>query len=855
MTTRRLRDVALAACGLLLAVLPRAAAHAQQVPAEEGIVEVVAQRLPTLTVIVYVDSAGALLLPSREVARHLGFAPELRDGVLTLPRLGGGVARLDTRSRELVIGRDTLRLTPAELIVAGDEVYLRAQRLAAMVEADLSFNPATLTVSLNRTAPFPAQQRILAEQRRAVMLAGSQRPSAAWDAVRYRPVTGGAIVDWQLTTTDMDPFRLTTLRTRAGMALAGGDLSVGSTAELGREPRELIQDVDVQYQRFFPHGGAVRMVRAGDLATSGLFARYLRGVEVSNRPYMRDVQYGEVVLRPELPAGWDYEVFQGSQLLGYSEPGARDGIAVPLRGGTTPVQVRLFGPAGEEVISTLLYQLPMTMLRPGTFEYVVGGGTCEGSPCDRFAHGDVRFGASSFITLGGGVEYVADSTGTTLRPYALTSFTTGQRMIGEVQLMPGALTSALLTFFPREGTTAWLRGSLSRPGFGPISLVPDDGSRWDAELTLEERATSRAAQRALGSLRVGVGAGGRVDTGLERWRASLGGAFRSGRAEARYDYQRYAAEPHMVSATTILLSPLGIGRTSYRPLLQTTVGGDRLGFRLAEMGVTVHPGAASQLTTSVQWSRGSRDPAFAISWTMRTGGVQSFVRAAGGRSGGASSAAMVSGSAAFAHDGVLMGQSAARSGYAGVHGLVFFDNDGDGVFSDGDEPLPFASVTVGGTPVTADVGGRFHAWNLHPYNPVTVAVDSARIEDPSWTVAGGTLVLRPAPNTSRRIDVPLVRTRELVGSIVGDSGVTTVASLTLVITDLATAETVNVVTFSDGQYYLSRLRPGRYSITVAASSLELVNATPYPPVIEFSVSAQGDDPVVELPPILLRSRR
>jgi hypothetical protein len=857
MTRRFLRAAACTVAMMMATVFPRSGVSAQQErPFEEGIVELHAQRLPALTLVVIVDSAGALLLPVREVARHLGYAVNGTAETLTLPRLGGGTWRIDVRARTLAAAGDTLRLAPAELVTAYDDVFLRAQRVAELLDAELTYDAATLVVSLQRPAPFPAQQRVLAEQRRTLMLAATRSGDGGLDMLPYRNVSGGAIVDWRVTTSGMDPFRLTTLRTRTGVAVLGGDLTAGSSLELGREPKRLVRDVDVQYQRVLPAGSFIRQVTAGDLGTSGLFARYVRGAEISNRPHMRDIHFAEVLLRPDLPPGWEYEVFQGSQLLGYSTPGARDAVTVPLRGGTTPVQVRMFGPAGEEVVSTLLYQLPMSLLRDGAFEYVLGGGRCEGSPCDRFAHADARYGVTSHVTLGGGAEYVADSAGTAVRPYALGSFTTGQLLMGEVQLMPGALASGLLTLFPRETSTAWLRTSFSRPGFGTLSVIPDDDTRWDTELSWEERASRRTGARArLASVRLSAGAAGRTSAGVERLRVTAGAGFRSGRAEARYEYMRDGVEPHMLSGTALVLAPFRLRSATHRPLLHATLGGDRAGLSLADAGITVQPASSAQLAAAVQWSRASREPAFSLTWIMRAGGVQSFVRAAGGRGGAASSAAMLSGSAALAGDGVLIGDAAARTGYAGVHGMVFFDNDGDGVFSAGDEPLPHANVVVGGAPVTADVGGRYHIWSLHPYQPVTVAVDSSRIQDPGWMVAGPPRVTRTAPNTAIRVDVPLVRTRELIGSVIAGDGVRTAAALTLTITNVATAEVTTTVTFSDGQFYVSRIAPGRYRLTVAPSSLDLVNATAAPPVVEFTAQLIGGEPVIELPPILLESRR
>jgi hypothetical protein len=837
-------------------------AAAQQHTHDEGIVELAVERLPPLTLLVLVDSAGGILLPVAAVAAHLGYTPDRTHGVLSLPRPGGGDARVDALTRTLILGGDTLRLAPAELVVRDGVTYLHIDRLAAVLDAELRLEPATLTVVISRASAFPAQQRVIAEQRRTVLLARQRHLSqrAQLEAVPYPALSGAGVLDWQLSTAGLDPLRLTALRTQAGVALLGGDFGAGATFELGRAAQDHVRDVVARYHRVFPTQRALTQFSAGDVITSGLFARFVQGVEVSNRPFHRAGDIGDVLVSPDLPPGWEYEVFQGSQLLGYSEPGSRAPVSVPLRAGTTPVQVRMYGPAGEEVVTTLLYQTPVSALSAGSFEYAAAAGTCRGDVCDRFGHLDLRYGVSTRLTLGGGFEYIADSTQVTLRPYSVASFASGLRWTGDLQFMPGALYSGAAAVFPRDGSTTLLRGTIARPGFGPISLLPDAASRWDVELGWDERlpatdANRHALLRPLANLRVGVAAGGTTSAGddgtsLERWRVSAAGGLRSGYIEARHDFHRTAPRPHLFTGRAALITPVVAGGRTHRPLLSGALGLGRVGLRLLEAGASLQPTGNAVLHAGVQWHRGADRPALTVGWSARTGAVQSTLRGVAG-SGGGSSAAIISGSTAIAHDGRVSHRATARAGYAGLRGVVFVDHDGDGRFSPGDETVPGATLVAGGVPVTADDHGRYVIWGLLPYAPTTIAIDSTRIPDPSWATAAPEVVVRPVPNTARRVDLALVRTRELLGSLTADPDVATVAGVSVLITDRDSGATLTAITFSDGQFYVSRLRPGRYRITVAEASLRALAAVAAPAHVDFTITATGDDVFVELPPLHL----
>jgi hypothetical protein len=818
---------------------------------EEGIVEVIAERLPALPLIVLVDSAGSVLLPVEDVTNYLGLLTRWDGSLFIVPRPGGGTAQIDVATTTVSVGRTQVQLAPAEIARPGP-LYLRAERLAFLLEAEIQVDFASLTVVLARDVMFPAQQRIVAEQRRAVVLARQRQieDRQYLAAAPYAPVTGAGILDWRLATYGLDPTQLTTLRTHAGAALFGGGLTGGASFELGSDAVDHVRDETLRFQRVFPQGRYVRQVAAGDVVTSGLFARFIRGAEISNRPFLRSPELSTVLVQPDLPEGWEYEVFQGNQLLGYSDVASLDPVAVPLRAGTTPVQVRMYGPGGEEVVTTLLYQTPVSLLRQDALEYSIGAGACASS-CDEFAHTDVRYGIHPLLTAGGGLELFRDSIGSRIRPYFVYSMATGVRATAELTFMPFELYAANISLFPRDGSRATLRSSMSRPGLGPISLISSDRMRWDAELLWDERIDRPASP--FSQVRLGASAAGQTGD-VDRLRLSSMASFRRGFLEARYDRDNTVARANLFSGRAAIYLPFSIGTRTLRPLVNAAVGIGALGVRLAEAGVSVQPRSNAVVTASAQWSRGASRPALSIGYTARTGSVQSSLRAISSPGGVASSAFIVSGSTAFARDGSVTFDASGRTGYAGLHGTVFIDHDGDGLLSDGDEPVPDVQLIIGSMRTATDESGRFRVWGMQPYVPLPVAVDSARTPDPSLTTSRSDLVVRPAPNTARRYDVALVRTRELIGTLIADADGPIVSGISLDILNVDTGAPLSAVTFSDGLFYVSRMRPGNYRLSVSAASLSAIGAAAEPPALDFTVPAAGDELLVELPPIRLDRR-
>jgi hypothetical protein len=142
-----------------------------------------------------------------------------------------------------------------------------------------------------------------------------------------------------------------------------------------------------------------------------------------------------------------------------------------------------------------------------------------------------------------------------------------------------------------------------------------------------------------------------------------------------------------------------------------------------------------------------------------------------------------------------------------------------------------------------------------PFEAAQVALDTLSLDEAGWVPAARAVELRPAPHVFAAVDIPLVPTRELAGQLLPGREVPTVAGVTLEIVSRETGDVQRVATFSDGEFYVSRVRPGAYEIRVAESSLRALNATADPNPLVVVVSAAGQDVLVQAPPITLRKIR
>jgi hypothetical protein len=821
-----------------------------------GIYDLRVASLRSVSVPVLLDARGDVLVPLRPLLEATGapfrVVPDSGRAVVARPR-GVGEAVLDVRAGTLTVTARAA-MAPGEAVVWAGDVYATAARAAQLLEAEAEVDAAELAVRFTRAVPFPAQERAEADARRGLeSVLGASGPRVDPSTVAFVPRSGGAVAEWGVSTAFPGQAAPTAAHLAVGVGVYGGMLQLGASFANPGPGVPTTLEPTARFRRVFPLRRWVQQVQLGDVSTENLRVRLVRGASISNAPFVRDPLFGEVALDPRLPAGWEYEVYQNGRLLGFSRGAARTPVPVQLGYGSTPVRVRLYGPSGEQVESQVVYLVPVLQLPAGETQYALGGGACaRGQECTALGYVDLRRGVTRSLTLLAGTDVVRDSAGVRVQPYGGASILPAPGWALELQGMAGAFVRASLQNLGTGPLSGSLSGGVTFPELqeetvlGPdgFAALPARGTRWSVDAT---GAARMAGGRTLsGTARVEGSEGG----GLERVRASLLGRVRGvileGSAEHVASELLGRRDVGAVRATL----PVDLLRRGILPgaLLSVEAGAGADGLDRAELGTYAQVGRVV-LSATGRWDAQSRRPALLLTSGVNLGYARAQTRAAaaGGRVTGGLT---VTGAAAFAGGAGVAPLPFGGLGQAGIAGTVFHDANGDGAFGPGDEPVEGARVFVGGALVRTDAAGRYQTWSVLPYEVVQVRVDTAQLADPSWTPARPADFVRPSPHLFTRVDVPLVQTREVSGTVVPGRGVPTAGGVTVEVVDERGTVVDRVLTFSDGGFYIGRIRPGDYQLRVSESSLRTLGARAVPAATLLRVPASGP-PLVEVPAIQL----
>jgi hypothetical protein len=189
---------------------------------------------------------------------------------------------------------------------------------------------------------------------------------------------------------------------------------------------------------------------------------------------------------------------------------------------------------------------------------------------------------------------------------------------------------------------------------------------------------------------------------------------------------------------------------------------------------------------------------------------------------------------------------------AGVSGEIFLDENGNGRRDGGEQPLPDVRVRVGNISSVSDSQGRYHVWDLLPFEPVLVVLDSATLPSPLWTPMYSAISVEPAPNQFRPIDLPVAPGGVIEGQVLRETatGLHGVGGVTIMITDKKSGARRTTVTYRDGGFYAMGVKPGEYEITVSESVLSRLGVTATP--LNFTMVSSREGASVEGLNLVLR---
>lgn len=701
------------------------------------------------------------------------------------------------------------------------ELFLSPGLLAWLLDVSVDLDRTELLAIMSRTGEIPAVRRRARErQRQALHDPFGARPAIV-DLPSSRAVADGAVLDWSYTGAARDPLGTSAVQLALGTQTLGGGLE--ASVRHRRSPSDAATDVRSTWTGAWPANRWLRQARLGDFFSGARRSQVLQGFEISNAPYLRSAAFGAELLDGRLGAGWELDLMRDGSLVGYAaadSSGAYE-LAVPVQYGLNPIEIEATGPAGERVRRKLLLVVPFERLPAGALEYSVSGGRCRQGSCGSALQSSLRYGVSSSLTVEAGSDlFWRDSLPDLWAPYALVAASPLPTVHSTIEVVSNGFWRGRGEYHPspdlqiEAGHVVYDTTVVRSPVAGTAVRQYSDLSMLWRPSPGRDLLIHATASRARGRLgprdRIGASLitpfrGVRLTTGLAWERSATAVDEVHGALQAQSSVEAVLRGPAEWLRNTFIRAGVAAETDDGITLIAGSVGRRLTELVRIDLGASWRHGAGTTLELG-------------FSSDFRGARLASHSRFSGER--GMEGSQTAEGSLLWnAREGRVEFGNGRSLGRSGLVGTVFVDLDGDGV-RDPDEPIaPDVRLRVGSRGARSDSAGRFEAWDLIPFEPMTVEVHGPSLENPLWVPAVDGVRLSPRPNTVERVEIPLAPAGELAGTVTTAGSGRSIGALGVTLRHLSSGTATRVVTFSDGTFYASGLRPGLYAVELAPDAL------------------------------------
>lgn len=340
-------------------------------------------------------------------------------------------------------------LSKNDILVTPSARYLKSDLFGSIFGLDTDFSFRSLSVALKTEKELPVLKEMRLQNMRENLdrVKGIVLPDTV--IPRRYPFFKPGTLDWGVVTTQQTDFENDNrLMLGLGTMFLGGETNL----MLNYSSRLPFTSRNQFYQWRYvnndnPYLSQVTAGRIFTRATSSLFAP-VTGVQFTNAPLQNRRSFGTYLLNDYTEPRWTVELYVNNVLVAFTEADASGfySFEVPLMYGNTAVNLRFYGPYGEERIEERVINIPYNFVPKNELEYTLSAGIVENDENNRFSRLNLNYGLSNALTIGGGVEYLSEVESGEVMPFMNASMRIAAGLLFSGEYMYGVKGEALLSY-------------------------------------------------------------------------------------------------------------------------------------------------------------------------------------------------------------------------------------------------------------------------------------------------------------------------------------------------------------------------------------------------------------------------
>lgn len=745
---------------------------------------------------------------------------------------------IDRRENTITYQDKLYNLETGDLVRSETGLYLRSSLFGKIFGLDCKFSFRTLSVKLETRLELPLIKEMRQETLRQNISKLKGEIKADTIIGRTYPHFRFGMADWSVITNEQIKGQSNArINLKLGAVIAGGE----ATASLNYYSRDPFNEKQQYYLwRYVNNDNTLwKQIIAGKINTGAISSIYnpVIGAQITNTPTTFRRSFGSYTLSNKTNPGWVVELYVNNVLVDYVKADASGfySFEVPLVYGNSMIKLKFYGPWGEEESQEQNITIPYAFVPNKTLEYTASAGMVEDTLHSIFSRGNVNYGLTSGITVGGGVEYLSSVTSGPVMPFINTSLRITKNLLASAEYTYGVRAKGTLTYrlpsnvqfdlnytwYDRDQTAINYKYLEERKA---MISVPIKVKRFFAysRLTYYQIVLPTTKYTTGEWLLSGSVFG--VNTNLTTYALFIGNAdpniysniavsFRIpgsftvipqvqyGFTQKQLYTAKLAVEKHLLGNGFLNLS----FERNFRSNYNAGEIGFRYDFSFAQAGVSVRQG--NNTTTLVQYARGS-----------------------------------------FINDSrtkYFKADNRTNVGTGGVTILPYLDINANMTYDTGEPKVTGLNVQSSGGRIIYNIGDTtIRILNLEPYTKYFVELSESGFDNIAWKIKNKTLSIVIDPDQLKLIEVPVSVEGEATGNVAITHDSTEVGIGRIIVNFYRTPNKLigHALTEPDGYFSFFGLAPGSYNVRIDSVQLRKLKMTSSPESLFFKVKpgTEGD---------------
>ncbi len=366
---------------------------------------------------------------------------------------------IENESKTYNIDFDTKRITMAGrtvksingIVKESGAIYIESTVITEAFGLNIIFNYRSLSVKIETNFELPVIKQIRLEQMRQNI-----------SKLRNKQIIADTIVtrDYHLFKPGMLDWSLASFQTNNEVTNNRVIVGVGAELLFGQANVSVYYDDKYKFDkrqlyynwRWVDNSkSAIRQAQLGKIYNQSIsfLETPVVGAAISNTPTTVRKASGYYTINEYTEPNWTVELYINDVLVDYTVADASGLFVfkVPIVYGYTVLKLKFYGPMGEERIEERTKNVPFTFMPAKTLEYNVSGGVLQDSIKSRFGRGSINYGINSFITLGGGLEYLSSIPDYPYIPFATLAFQPFSKLVLNFEYAHNVKVQGLMNYY------------------------------------------------------------------------------------------------------------------------------------------------------------------------------------------------------------------------------------------------------------------------------------------------------------------------------------------------------------------------------------------------------------------------